>query len=303
MTTSSERPVRVYADGIFDVFHFGHARALEQAKKLFPNTTLVVGCSSDKLTKKYKGKTVYNENERYESLRHCKWVDEIIRDAPWVIDSAFIEKHKIDFVAHDDLPYSDATGQSDDIYDFVKKEGKFRAIQRTEGISTTEIILRIIRDYNDFVLRNLARGYTRKDMNVSLFREKRIRATQNWKKLNQRFRDKSLSLSKNVKLLPKGLSSAQSRKKLAKKIMKNGEELAQAFEIMVGKVRGSLFDNHVFQETTTQFALNLDKYVSGFIRSFEEGYYQFESAVYRTVGEKLIPGKKDNERFFDPIES
>lgn len=34
-----------------------------------------------------------------------RWVDEVIPDAPWVISQEFIDKHNIDYVAHDALPY------------------------------------------------------------------------------------------------------------------------------------------------------------------------------------------------------
>lgn len=39
--------------------------------------------------------------------------------------------------------------------------------KRTDGISTSDIIMRIVKDYNEYVMRNLARGYTRKDLGVS----------------------------------------------------------------------------------------------------------------------------------------
>lgn len=50
---------------------------------------------SDELTHKYKGFTVMTEEERYEALRHCRYVDEILRDAPWTLTPEFLEKHKV----------------------------------------------------------------------------------------------------------------------------------------------------------------------------------------------------------------
>jgi choline-phosphate cytidylyltransferase len=89
-----------------------------QAKNLFKNVYLVVGVCNDRLTNSKKGKTVLDEAERYESVRHCRYVDEVVIDAPWVLDDEFLTQNKIDFVAHDEIPYG-AEG-SDDIYQHIK---------------------------------------------------------------------------------------------------------------------------------------------------------------------------------------
>lgn len=49
------------------------------------SVTRVGAVCNDALTHSKKGKTVMTEAERYEALRHCRYVDEIITDAPWVV--------------------------------------------------------------------------------------------------------------------------------------------------------------------------------------------------------------------------
>ncbi|KAL8721124.1 MAG: hypothetical protein Q9225_002147, partial [Loekoesia sp. 1 TL-2023] len=166
------RPVRIYADGVFDLFHLGHMRQLEQAKNAFPNVYLLVGVTGDAETHKRKGLTVLTGAERTETVRHCKWVDEVIPNCPWIVTPEFLEEHKIDYVAHDDLPYG--ADEGDDIYAPIKKQGKFLVTQRTEGVSTTGIITKIVRDYEKYIARQFKRGTSRQELNVSWLKKNEL---------------------------------------------------------------------------------------------------------------------------------
>ena len=178
-----KHPVRIYTDGIFDCFHYGHARVLEQCKKFFPNVYLVVGVCRDEDTKEEKGHTIMSLKERMECVKHCKWVDEVVV-GPWICSLEFLDSINCKYIAHDPEPYP--YNNIPDVYGPFKKANRFLATKRTEGISTTDIINRVLVDYDRYIERNVKKGLKPKELNIS--NEKYFSAKINllWKSIEKR---------------------------------------------------------------------------------------------------------------------
>ena len=66
-----------------------------------------------------------------------------------MIDQEFLDSHAIDYVAHDELPYEGSQPGQSDIYRFIKDLGKFLPTRRTDGVSTSELLQRIVEGYKD----------------------------------------------------------------------------------------------------------------------------------------------------------
>ena len=119
-------PVRVYVDGCFDMMHYGHANALRQAKAT--GDILVVGLVNDAEVVTNKGASpVMCEEERYAALVSCKFVDEVIRNAPYNLHKEWVDSlisdHGISFIVHGDDPCITADGQDACELNFEEEEG------------------------------------------------------------------------------------------------------------------------------------------------------------------------------------
>ncbi|KAI9164254.1 choline phosphate cytidylyltransferase [Blastocladiella emersonii ATCC 22665] len=134
------KPVVIWVDGCFDMMHYGHANALRQAKSM--GDLLVVGVHSDAEIQHHKGPTVMREEERYQAVAACKWVDVVVPNAPYFTQLDWLDRFHCDFCVHGDDITTLADGT--DCYQEVKDANRYRECKRTQGVSTTEMVGRML---------------------------------------------------------------------------------------------------------------------------------------------------------------
>lgn len=86
----------IYTSGTYDLFHYGHLNILLKAKKL--GDYLIVGVSTDKLIKKYKGlKPVISYNDRVAIIKEMKCVDKVLKQSAF-FDIKQLKKYNINSI-------------------------------------------------------------------------------------------------------------------------------------------------------------------------------------------------------------
>lgn len=130
----------VYMDGVFDLFHIGHVRAIQQMKKY--GNRVIIGIVGDDDATEYKRKPIICEQYRREMIEACKYVDSVICPCPLIMDQDFLHKHHIDHVVHAFADDSDYEKQKKMFMDVELIQIKY-----CEDISTSDIIEKIIHEY------------------------------------------------------------------------------------------------------------------------------------------------------------
>ena len=142
---SKVKPIRIFMDGVFDIIHSGHFNAFRQAQYL--GDILVCGLNSDEDVAKAKGKTLMDINERSSLAGSSKWIGDLALNTPYTPTVETLDTFKCDYLAHgDDIPTNE---YGNTIYDEIIAKKRLRVFRRTEGISTTVIIGRLLLGMKD----------------------------------------------------------------------------------------------------------------------------------------------------------
>ena len=76
----------------------------------------------------------------YVEIEACRYVDEVLPNAPYTVTPEFLDEHDLSVVVHGDDISPDAL---EEVFGQVAAAGKLRLVSSTPGISTTELIRRV----------------------------------------------------------------------------------------------------------------------------------------------------------------
>jgi ethanolamine-phosphate cytidylyltransferase len=148
----NDNDVIVYIDGGFDLFHVGHIEFLKKAKQL--GTYLIVGLHDDAVITQVKGQgyPIMNVHERVLGVLSCRYVDDVVIGAPFVVTKDVLDSLGVHVVGHGTVAEA---APKQDPYALAKDIGVYKQIEspRTD-LTTTEIVTRIIDSMGQFEARN-----------------------------------------------------------------------------------------------------------------------------------------------------
>lgn len=120
---------KVITYGTFDLLHWGHINLLKRAKDL--GDYLIVAISSDDFNALKNKKSFHSFENRKYILEAVRYVDEVIAEENWEQKMSDIDLYNVDlFVMGDDWE-----GE----FDFLKEKCEVVYLERTPGISTTQV--------------------------------------------------------------------------------------------------------------------------------------------------------------------
>ncbi|KAL9611620.1 MAG: hypothetical protein Q9167_003735 [Letrouitia subvulpina] len=103
----------------------------------------------------HKGPPVMTLKERVSAVEACRWSTSSVPYAPYVTALPWITHYGCYYVVHGDDITSDSGGE--DCYRFVKAAGRFLVVKRTPGISTTDLVGRMLLCTKNHFIKSLPR--------------------------------------------------------------------------------------------------------------------------------------------------
>jgi glycerol-3-phosphate cytidylyltransferase len=138
----AKKQVRVFTGGTWDLFHAGHLNVLKKSKEF--GDYLIVGVSTNKLIRKYKGSNpILNYKQRMAIVKELRCVDETVKQTNIFDVKQFLALKCDIFVIG-----SDWKGKEDLVpgLKWLKENGYLKYVPYTKGLSSSMIKEKIIRN-------------------------------------------------------------------------------------------------------------------------------------------------------------